>query len=326
MFIVSTGSYLPERILHNRELETILDTSDEWIHSRTGIRERRVAAPGEATSDLCLRASQRAFENSGLTPEDLDMIMVTTITPDTMCPSAACWLQSKLGAERAVAFDLAAACSGFLFGLNTAQAHFIADPEINTVLLCSAEVMTRTLNWGDRSTSILWGDGGAAALLRREGPGLRLRRVVVRSQGAYGEDLLLPGGGSRTTPISHESVDDHRHSLTIDGKKTFRVAVRCMAGIAREVLEAEGLGVDDVDWVIPHQANRRIQEAVAGVLHLPLEKMVFTIEKYGNISSATIPIAFDEARRDGRIRPGQRVLLTAFGGGLTWGAAILEAE
>jgi len=326
MFIVSTGSYLPEKVLHNKDLEQPLDTTDEWIQTRTGIRERRIAASGEATSDICLVASQRAFASSGLGPLDLDMIIVTTITPDTMCPSAACWLQSKLGAERALAFDLAAACSGFLFGLHTAQAHFAGDPKLETVLLCSAEVMSRTVDWEDRSSCILWGDGGAAAILRRQGPGLRLRRVIVRTQGAYGEDLLLPGGGSRTTPISHQSVDEKRHTLRIEGKKTFRVAVRCMSEIAEEILRVEGVRLEDVDWVIPHQANRRIQEAVAHTLKLPLEKMVFTIEKYGNISSATIPIALDEALRDGRICPGHRVLLTAFGGGLTWGSAILEFE
>ncbi len=326
MVIAATGSYLPERVLHNRDLERMVDTSDEWIYTRTGIRERRVAAPEEATSDLCLQAARRAMDWARLDPAELDMIVVTTITPDTMCPSAACWLQSKLGAERAVAFDLAAACSGFLFGLKTVQAYLAQDARIQTVLLCSAEVMTRTVDYTDRASCILWGDGGAAAVIRRDGPGLRLRRVEIRTQGAYGEDLLLPGGGSRTTPISHESVDRKAHTLKLEGKKTFRVAVRCMAGIAKEVLELERLGIDDVDWVIPHQANRRIQEAVAQVLGLPLEKMVFTIEKYGNISSATIPIALDEALRDGRIRPGHRVLLTAFGGGLTWGAAVLEAQ
>ncbi len=326
MVIAATGSYLPERVLHNRDLPPELETSDDWIHARTGIRERRVAAPGEATSDLCVGAARRALDAAGIGPGDLDLILVSTITPDTMCPSAACWLQSKLGAYRAVAFDLAAACSGFLFGLRTARAHLAAYPEIRTVLLCSAEVMTRTVDWTDRTSCILWGDGAGAVVLRQDGPGLAVGRVEVRTQGAYGEDLLLPGGGSRTTPISHESVDAGRHTLRLEGKKTFRVAVRCMAGIAKEVLEAEELGVDDVDWVIPHQANRRIQEAVAGVLGLPLDKMVFTIERYGNISSATIPIALDEAVRDGRIRPGHRVLLTAFGGGLTWGAALLEAR
>ncbi|RMG91696.1 MAG: ketoacyl-ACP synthase III [Candidatus Dadabacteria bacterium] len=326
MVIAATGSYLPERVLHNHDLEKMVDTSDEWIYTRTGIRERRVAAPDEATSDICLQAARRAMEWDGVGPQDLDLIVVTTITPDTMCPSAACWLQNKLGADRAVAFDLAAACSGFLFGLKTVQSYLAADQRIQNVLLCSAEIMTRTVDYTDRSSCILWGDGGAAALIRRDGPGLHLKRVEIRTQGAYGEDLLLPGGGSRTTPISHESVDKKLHTLKLEGKKTFRVAVRCMAGIAKEVLEAEGLGVDDVDWVIPHQANRRIQEAVAQVLKLPLEKMVFTIEKYGNISSATIPIALDEAWRDGRIRPGHRVLLTAFGGGLTWGAALLEAR
>ncbi len=326
MVIAATGSYLPERVLHNRDLPSELETSDDWIHARTGIRERRVAAPGEATSDLCVGAARRALDAAGVGPGELDLILVSTITPDTMCPSAACWLQSKLGADRAVAFDLAAACSGFLFGLRTARAHLAAYPEIRTVLLCSAEVMTRTVDWTDRTSCILWGDGAGAVVLRRDGPGLAVGRVEVRTQGAYGEDLLLPGGGSRTTPISHESVDAGRHTLRLEGKKTFRVAVRCMAGIAKEVLEAEGLGVDDVDWVVPHQANRRIQEAVAGVLGLPLDKMVFTIERYGNISSATIPIALDEAVRDGRVRPGHRVLLTAFGGGLTWGAALLEAR
>jgi 3-oxoacyl-[acyl-carrier-protein] synthase-3 len=326
MIIASTGSYLPERVLHNSDLEKTLDTSDAWIFERTGIRERRVAAPDEATSDICLQAARRALAGTGTTPSELDLILVTTITPDTMCPSAACWLQSKLGAERAYAFDIAAACSGFLFGLKTALAYFSTYREVNTALLCSAEVMTRTVDWEDRSSCILWGDGGAAAVLRRDGPGLRVRRVEVRTQGAYGEDLLLPGGGSRTTPISHDSVDRRLHTLKLEGQKTFRVAVRCMAGIAKEVLDEEGLTVADVDWVIPHQANRRIQEAVAGILKLPLERMVFTIEKYGNISCATIPIALDEAIRDGRIRAGDRVLLTAFGGGLTWGAAILEGQ
>jgi 3-oxoacyl-[acyl-carrier-protein] synthase-3 len=324
MYLVSTGSHLPERVLTNSELERTLDTSDEYIRELTGIRERRVAAPGETTADLCREAALRALEGTGVSAGELDVLIVTTITPDTMCPSAACWLQSKIGADRAVAFDLTAACSGFLFGLRTAHAYLAAYPEVETILLCSGEVMTRVLDWESRKSCILWGDGAAAALLRRGGPGFALLRTEIRSAGAFGEDLVLPGAGSLVSPVSPESVAAKRHVLRMNGKKTFRVAVRSMAGIARDVLQAEGLTVADLDWVVPHQANLRILEAVAREMELPREKLVVTVDRYGNISSATIPIALDEAWRDGRIRPGQRVMLTAFGGGITWGAALLE--
>ena len=323
IFIQGTGSYVPPKVLHNRDIEKILDTSDEWISQRTGIHERRVAEPTMAASDLALEASRSALEMAGKKAEEVELIIMATITADTQCPAGANWLQAKLEAPRAVTFDIAAACSGFIFALNVAE-QYLKSGTYQNVLVAASEIMTRTLNWKDRSTAILWGDGAGAALLTGNGDGRRILSTHIHTDGANGANLLLPGGGSKTTPISHESVDKDLHSLKmIEASASVRVAVKHFADSCLEAVEVNGYSIKDVDWVIPHQANLRMIQALAKRLDLPMEKFFMTIEKYGNISSASVAIALDEAVRTGAIQKGHLVLLTAFGGGLTWAAMLM---
>jgi 3-oxoacyl-[acyl-carrier-protein] synthase III len=335
--LLGTGSFLPEKVLSNKDLEKFLDTNDEWIYRRTGIRERRIAEKDVNASDLAKEASLRAIEMAGLSPMDIDLIIMTTMTPDTCCPAGANWLEAKLGADRAVSFDVTAACSGFVFGLSVAEQYLKAGT-FRTVLVASVEIMSRTLDWTDRESCILWGDGSGAVVLRafdnvpkNEPLGDNGRQVGeilsvhIHTDGANGENLLLPGGGSRTTPISYESVDKKLHTLRmIRANESVRVAVKRFAEAAEEALAHNGVGISDVKWVIPHQANSRMLQQVAKRLDVPYEKVYLTIEKYGNISSATIPIALDEAVRNGSITRGDLVVLTAFGGGLTWGSSLIR--
>jgi len=335
--ILGTGSYLPERILSNHDLEKILDTTDEWIYKRTGIKERRIAAPDVYASDLAKEASLRAMERAGLTSDDLDLIIMTTMTPDTCCPAGANWLEAKLGAERAVSFDVTAACSGFLFGLSVAEQYLKAGT-FRTALVASVEIMSRTLDWTDRESCILWGDGSGAVVLQafegneaqepleKDGRSVaEILSVHIHTDGANGENLLLPGGGSKTTPISYESVDRKLHTLRmIRANESVRVAVRRFAEAAEEAAAYNGIRCADAKVIIPHQANIRILQQVAKRLDVPFEKIYLTIEKYGNISSATVPIALDEAVRSGTIQRGDWVILTAFGGGLTWGSSLIR--
>ncbi|MBI5586450.1 MAG: ketoacyl-ACP synthase III [Deltaproteobacteria bacterium] len=326
MYIQGTGSFLPPRVLHNRDLEKMMDTSDEWISQRTGVRERRIADPEMATSDLALEASRKALEMSGMQVADLELIIVATITPDTHCPAAANWLQAKLGADQAVTFDVTAACSGFVFALNVAEQYLKAGTFRN-VLVVAAEIMTRTLNWKDRTSAILWGDGAGGVVLTSEKRehGHLIRSTHIHTNGAGGANLLMPGGGSKTTPISHESVDQDLHTLKlIEASASVRVAVKHFAEAALEAAEANGVALEAVDWFIPHQANLRMLQSVAKRLNVPIEKFFLTVQKFGNISSASIPIALDEAVRTGAVQEGQRIVLTAFGGGLTWGSALIE--
>ena len=319
--IVGTGSYLPEKILSNHDLEKIVDTTDEWIRTRTGISERRIAEAGTNTSDLALIASQRALEAAGLTPKDIDLIVMSTITPDSACPSASCWLQAKLGAPQAAAFDVVAACSGFIFGLSVAE-QYIRTGQFHNILFASAEIMSRTVNWTNRESCVLWGDGAGAVILQPTEEERGVLSVHLHSDGTHGDKLLLPGGGSMASPISHETVAADRHTLKMEGPDSFKVAVRAFTDVCREALEYNCMSVDDIDVFIPHQANIRIIDAVAKRLEMPTEKAVVTIHKYGNISAATIPIALDEAVREGRVKKGNHLLMAAFGGGLTWGAAL----
>ena len=326
--ILGTGSYVPERILSNDDLQKVLDTNDEWIYKRTGIKERRIAAPDVNASDLAKGASLRAMEMAGISAADLDLIIMTTMTPDTCCPAGANWLEAKLGAERAVSFDVTAACCGFLFGLSVAEQYLKAGT-YKTVLVAAVEIMSRTLDWTDRESCILWGDGSGAAVLRAydELPEDKheVLSVHIHTDGASGENLLLPGGGSRTTPISYESVDKKLHTLRmIKANESVRVAVRRFAEAAEEATSFNGVSLADVKWVIPHQANLRILQQLAKRLDVPMEKVFLTIEKYGNISSATVPIALDEAVRGGSIQKGDYIVLTAFGGGLTWGSSLIH--
>ncbi len=335
--ILGTGSFLPERVLSNFDLEKILNTNDEWVYKRTGIKERRIAAPNVNASDLAKEASLRAMEMAGITAGDLDLIIMTTMTPDTACPAGSNWLEAKLGAEKAVSFDITAACCGFVFGLSVAEQYLKAGT-FKTALVVAVEIMSRTLDWTDRESCILWGDGSGAAVVKAfdhspkhqplEDDGKLVGEILsvhIHSDGANGENLLLPGGGSKTTPISYESVDRKLHTLRmIRANESVRVAVRRFAEAAEEAASFNHVHLSDVKWVIPHQANFRILQQMAKRLDIPLEKIYLTIEKYGNISSATVPIALDEAVRNGSIQKGDLIILTAFGGGLTWGSSLIR--
>ena len=302
----------------------LLDTTDEWISQRTGIHERRMADPEMATSDLALEASRSALEMAGVKPTEIQLIIMATITPDTHCPAGANWLQAKLEAPQAVTFDVTAACSGFIFALNVAE-QYIKAGTYQKVLVVASEIMTRTLNWKDRSTAILWGDGAGAVFLSGDGETPQILSTHIHTDGANGTNLLMPGGGSKTTPISHESVDKDLHTLKlIEASASVRVAVKHFADSCLEAVEANGFSIKDVDWVIPHQANLRMIQSLAKRLDLPMDKFFMTIHKYGNISSASVAIALDEAVRSGAIQKGHLVLLTAFGGGLTWGSALIR--
>jgi 3-oxoacyl-[acyl-carrier-protein] synthase-3 len=301
-----------------------LDTTDEWIAQRTGVRERRIADPDVNTSDLAYEASVKALEMAGLTVTELDLIIVGTITPDTHCPSSANWLQAKLDAPQAITFDVTAACSGFIFGLNVAT-QYLETGYSKVVLVVGAEVMTRTLNWKDRTTCILWGDGAGAAILIKGKGGHQILSTHVHTDGKNGQDLLLPGGGSRTTPISHESVDKGLHTLNmIEANASFRVAVRHFVESIKEAADYNHVAVKDIDWFIPHQANLRMFQSMAKSLKVSMDKFYVTLDRYGNISSASCAIAFDEAVRDGSIKKGHLVCLPVFGGGLTWGSALIK--
>jgi 3-oxoacyl-[acyl-carrier-protein] synthase-3 len=323
--ILGTGSYVPPKVLSNKDLEAMgLDTTDEWIVQRTGVSERRMAAPDVTTADLAKEASLKALEAAGMGPGDVELIVVATITPDTCCPSAANWLQAKLGAHQAVTFDIAAACSGFIFALNVAI-QYLKTKAFRNVLVVASEVMTRTLNWKDRTTCILWGDGAGAALLAPGRKGPRILSTHIHTDGENGKDLLLPGGGSRTTPISHESVDKGLHYLNmIEANASFRVAVRHFIDSVKEAASHNSIAVEDIDWIIPHQANLRMFQSMAKSLNIPMERFYLTLHKYGNISSASCAIALDEAVRTGSIKKGQLICMPVFGGGLTWGSAMIR--
>ena len=323
--ILGTGSYVPPKRLKNVDLENMgLDTSDEWIRKRTGVLERRIADPDVTTSDLGYEAALKALEAANLSADDIDLIIFATITPDTCCPSAANWLQAKLNAPRAVTFDVTAACSGFIFALNIAE-QYLKNKTVKNVLVVAAEVMSRTLNWQDRSTCILWGDGAGAALLTLGTEGHELLSTHVHTDGAKGQDLLLPGGGSKTTPISHESVAKGLHHLTmIEANLSFRVAVRGFMDGIKEAAEFNKVNIEDVAWFIPHQANIRMFQHIGRSLNIPFEKFYLTLQKYGNISSASCAIALDEAVRDGTITPKDLICLPVFGGGLSWGSALIR--
>jgi 3-oxoacyl-[acyl-carrier-protein] synthase-3 len=320
--IVGTGMYVPDAILSNYDLEKMVDTSDEWIRERTGILERRIAAPDQASSDLAVEASKRALEMAGLEPKDVDHIILATTTPDRYLPSCACTVQQKLGASRAVAYDMFAACSGFVFGMGLARS-VIASGMAETVLLLGVETLTRIVDFKDRNTCVLFGDGAGAAILRPCAPGEGVLAIDMHSDGDLGDVLEVPAGGS-LLPASEETVRDRKHYISMRGKKLFPFAVRSMEESLRIVLDQAGLTPDDLDLVIPHQANRRILDAVRERLGVPEEKLVVNIERFGNTSSASIPISLDEVVRAGKVKPGDCVGLAAFGGGATWGATLIR--
>jgi 3-oxoacyl-[acyl-carrier-protein] synthase-3 len=326
IYLLGTGSYVPDRVLTNFDLEKTLDTSDEWISTRTGVRERRLAAPDQAASDLALPACRQALDEAGLTPRDVEVIVMATITPDTHCPAGANWLQAHLGAHQALTFDVTAACSGFIFALHVAD-KYLRSGFCENVLVVASEVMSRTVDWTDRTTCILWGDGAGAALLSAKNTrkSHRMLSVHAHTDGAGGRQLLMPGGGSKTTPISHESVDQKLHTLKmLEASSSVRVAVKHFSESCIEAVEANGVAIEDVACFIPHQANLRIIQAVAKRLKVDMSRFYMTIEKYGNISSASCAIALDEAARNGALKKNDLVCLTAFGGGLTWASSLLK--
>ncbi|MFL6584625.1 MAG: beta-ketoacyl-ACP synthase III [Chthoniobacterales bacterium] len=321
--IVGTGSYVPERRLTNDDMSKIVDTTDEWITTRTGIKERRVAAKDEQTSDMAARAALAALEQANVKPQEIDLILVATTTPDMVFPATACFVQQKIGATRAACFDIQAACAGFLVAVQIAQ-QFITSHTFDTVLVIGAEKLTSITNWTDRNTCVLFGDGAGAAILRHRSEGVHgLISTHVGSDGQYTDILYMPGGGCRT-PITRDNVDQHLATIHMVGRDVYKQAVTAMFNAAKIVLEQSGLTADDIACVIPHQANVRIIEAIADRLKIPLSKCFVNLDKYGNSSAAAVAIALDEANRTGRIKRGDYVLLIVFGGGLTWASAVLE--
>lgn len=323
-WISGTGHYLPEKHLTNQDLEKIMDTNHEWIVERTGIHSRRIAAEGETTTDMALAAAKQALEAANLKVEDIDMIIFGTLTGDYIMPSSACVLQSKLGARNIMAFDLSAACSGFVYGVSVAD-QFIRTGMYKHVLVIGAEVLHNYINYEDRGTAILFGDAAGAAIVSRvdnESQGL-IYSSHMHAEGNLADLLTLPASGSAKF-FTPESVKNKEHTVHMDGRQIFKHAVRTMASCCMEALEANEMTKEQVDWIIPHQANTRIMEAVAKYLGVSMEKFVVRIEDMGNTSAATVPVALDTAIRDGRIQRGQTVLLTAFGAGLTSGSVLLK--
>ena len=321
--ITGTGFEVPERIMTNAELEKLVETSDQWIVERTGMKERRIAAPEQAASDLALVACRRALEDSGTTADEIDLIIVATVTGDMAFPSTSCLLQFKLGAKRAAAMDVSAGCTGFIYALATAR-QYIATGTYKTVLVVGVEVLSKITDWTDRGTCVLLADGAGAAVVKATtDAGRGVIATNLGSDGSRGDDLYMAAGGSRI-PTTVESVKAGQHLLRMNGNAIFKVAVRSMSESVRRVLEAAHLGADDVTLLIPHQANLRIIEAVAKLMKFPMERVFVNIQKYANTSSATTIIALDEARKAGRVKPGDLVVLVAFGAGLTWGAVAIR--
>jgi 3-oxoacyl-[acyl-carrier-protein] synthase-3 len=321
--IAGTGSYVPERVLTNAELSVMVDTSDEWIVTRTGIKERRIAAEGEFTSHMATKAAQKALEQSGLAASDIELIVVATITPDTPTPATACHVQQQLGASNAVAFDISAACSGFLYAMKICK-RLISDGAFKNALIIGAEKLSSVTNWDDRTTCVLFGDGAGAAVLRLAGPGEG--SIVATEMGTDGNltHLLEIKGGGTACPITAQNVDEHLHTLTMQGKEVFKFAVNRMKEAAEKVIERAGWQAEDIACVIPHQANLRIIDAIADRLAVPNERVFVNLDKYGNTSAAAVAIALDEANRTGAFKRGDRIVLVVFGAGLTWAAAAIR--
>lgn len=319
--LTGTGSYAPERILTNVEIERMVSTSDQWIVERTGIKERRLAAPEEACSDLGAIAAERALKAAGISATELDLVLVATCTGDMPLPATACLIQHRLGAIRAAACDLGAACCGFVYALAVADAY--VKTSMRHVLVIGSEVMSRITDWTDRNTCVLFGDGAGAAVVSASDDGYGILSSHLHSEGSLCDLIAVPGGGSRIPP-SDTMLNDRMQYIKMKGNETFKVAVRTLEEVARETLAANHVSIDDVDWYVPHQANVRIIRAVAERLSLPLEKLVLNMDRYGNTSAASIPIALDEAVRDGRIKPGDLVMLGAFGAGLTWASTLIR--
>jgi 3-oxoacyl-[acyl-carrier-protein] synthase III len=321
--ILGTGSELPCRVMTNAELARIVDTSDEWITTRTGIKERRILEEGKGSADMAYRAAVLALDDAGIEATDLDAIIMGTCTPDYPFPSSACVLENMLGARGVFSFDVNAACSGFLNALSVADC-FVRTGKVKTALVVGSDALSRLLNWQDRSTCILFGDGAGAVVVGASNNGDRgVLSTRLRTDGSYVKTLYVPAGGS-LKPADVEAVKAKQNTITMNGKEVFKVAVRAMEEISREALSEAGVCINEVSLVVPHQANRRIIKALADRLGVPMEKVVVNLDRYGNTSAASIPVALDEARRQGRIAEGDIVLLNAFGAGFAWGAAVIR--
>jgi len=321
--ILGSGSFLPERVLTNHDLEQMVETSDEWITVRTGIKERRLVEPGTPTSELAYRASLPAMEEAGVSPGEIDLIILATITPDTILPATACWLQDRLNATNAGAIDVIAACSGFIYGLSFAANHIQANPD-HKVLVIGAEALSYITDYTDRTSCILFGDGaGAVVVGRSEDPQRGLGPFTMGADGSGAEMMITPAGGTRL-PATHQTLDDGLHYMKIRGREVYRFAVTKMVEMVTTAMATGGITRDELKLVIPHQVNIRILEAAAKRLDLPMEKIYVNIDRCGNTSAASVPIAIDEAVRGGELQPGDPVVLVAFGGGLTWAACSMR--
>jgi 3-oxoacyl-[acyl-carrier-protein] synthase-3 len=320
--ITGTGMGVPDRVLTNADLEKLVDTSDEWITTRTGIRERRIAADGDSLSRFCIEAGRHALDAAGVTPDAIDLVILATVTPDMPFPATACTIQNELGCRHAPAFDLSAGCSGFLYAQSVAK-QFLLTSRMGHVLVIGAELLSRYVDWKDRSTCVIFADGAGAIVMSRGEAPRGVLASALYSDGSMVDYICRPGGGALHPP-SQAMIDDRLHYIRMRGNETFKMAVRSLANVCSEVLEAAGLTAEDVDCFVPHQANRRIIDAVGQRLKLPSERCYVNIERFGNTSSASIPIALDEAVRAGKIRNGDVVLMAAFGAGLTWGASVVR--
>jgi 3-oxoacyl-[acyl-carrier-protein] synthase-3 len=320
--ILGTGHSYPEGILTNADLEKIVETSDDWITSRTGIKQRRKAAPGEYTSQFAVRASREAIERAGIDPADIDLILCATVTPDQILPSTGCLIQAQLGAHKAAAMDIVAACSGFLYGLSLADA-MIRGGQVKTVLVIGAEILTRYVDYTDRATCVLFGDGAGAAIVGQVEEDRGILATKIRSDGRYEEQLYAPGGGTKGG-FTAETIARGDHFFKMKGNEVFKVAVRSMSDISKDVLCQAGLKTEDVDLFIPHQANQRITDAVANMLNVDQSRVYSNIAMHGNTSSASIPIGLDECVEAGRVKKGDVILLASFGGGFTWGGVVMR--
>ncbi len=320
--IVGTGIYLPERVLTNADLEKIVDTSDEWIAARTGILERRIISEDMTTSDMATSAAKMAMKNAGVSPGEVDLILVATVTPDMMFPATACLVQDNLKARKAAAFDLSAGCSGFVYALDIGS-QFIKTGQYRTVLVIGAESLSRITNWNDRNTCVLFGDAAGAAVLRPVEEGFGILSVVLGADGSGGDLLKLEIGGTKA-PVTEETCQSSGRYIYMAGREVFKFAVKIMGDCSLKALEKAGLGKGDIDYLIPHQANIRIIETAAKRLNLPMEKVLVNVQNYGNTSAASIPVALHEAVTGGKIKKGDNVVLVGFGAGLTWGASVIR--
>jgi 3-oxoacyl-[acyl-carrier-protein] synthase III len=320
--IAGTGYYVPDQILTNADLEKMVDTSDEWIVTRSGIKERRIAAAGQATSDLCVEAARRALKNAHLEPKDIDLLIVADNTPDTIFPSTACWVQAKLGADHAAAFDVIAGCTGFLYGLIIAESQILAGTA-KRVLLIGGEVLSKMTNWQDRSTCVLFGDGAGAVVLEESHDGSGMLSSYWKADGTLANLLLIPAGGTQN-PTSFQTVAEHGHLIQMKGNEVYKHAVKRMAEAAEEALRKASISKEAIDLFIPHQANLRIIEAVGDRLKVPKDKVYVNIDRYGNMSVACIPVAIAELRQHKKIKPGTVMLLAAFGAGFTWASVVYK--